>query len=80
MTYGKEKNILYVGIPSGSLNEQVIRLLDKSGRPVKKGRLYELTTPFDKEVRFRVLDRKEMPELTHQYWFGMETDYQIEHY
>ncbi|HJM82913.1 MAG TPA: ATP phosphoribosyltransferase [Nitrospinota bacterium] len=62
MTYGKEKNILYVGIPSGSLNEQVIRLLDKSGRPVKKGRLYELTTPFDKEVRFRVLDRKEMPE------------------
>lgn len=62
MDYGKKENLLYVGIPSGSLNDQVIRLLEKSGRPLKKGRMYELTTPYDKEVVFRVLDRKEMPE------------------
>ncbi len=61
MSYGKNKNALYVGIPSGSLHDQVIRLLEKSGRPVKKGRLYELTTPFDDEIVFRILDRKEMP-------------------
>ena len=62
MAYGKKENVLYVGIPSGSLNEQVIRLLEKSGRPLKAGRQYELTTPYDKNVVFRVLDRKEMPE------------------
>lgn len=62
MSFAKDPNKLYFGIPSGSLNEQVIRLLDKSGRPIKAGRLYELTTPFDQEVIFRVLDRKEMPE------------------
>ena len=62
MAYGKEPSKLYFGIPSGSLNEQVLRLLERSGRPVKPGRRYELTTPFDPEVVFRVLDRKEMPE------------------
>lgn len=62
MTYAKDPNKLYFGIPSGSLNEQVVRLLEKSGRPVKTGRQYELSTPFDREVVFRVLDRKEMPE------------------
>ena len=62
MAYGKEPGKLYFGIPSGSLNEQVLRLLEKSGRPVKAGRRYELSTPFDPEVVFRVLDRKEMPE------------------
>jgi ATP phosphoribosyltransferase len=62
MAYAKEPNKLYFGIPSGSLNEQVLRLLEKSGRPVKAGRRYELSTPFDPEVVFRVLDRKEMPE------------------
>ncbi|MDH5678605.1 MAG: ATP phosphoribosyltransferase [Nitrospinota bacterium] len=61
MSFGKNENVLYVGIPSGSLNEQVVRLLEKSGRPVKAGRLYELSTPYDKDVVFRVLDRKEMP-------------------
>ncbi len=50
-----------MGIPSGSLHDQVVRLLAASGRPVQKGRQYELPTPFDKEVIFRVLDRKEMP-------------------
>ncbi len=62
MGYGKDTNKLYFGIPSGSLHEQVIRLLETSGRPVKAGRRYELTTPYDQEVVFRVLDRKEMPE------------------
>ncbi len=62
MDYGKKDNLLYVGIPSGSLNEQVIRLLEKSGRPLKKGRMYELTSPYDKDLVFRILDRKEMPQ------------------
>lgn len=62
MEFGKKEKKLYVGIPSGSLHDQVIRLLEKSGRPLKKGRLYELTTPYDNEVVFRILDRKEMPE------------------
>jgi ATP phosphoribosyltransferase len=62
MAYGKQHNKLYFGIPSGSLHEQVIRLLEKSGRPLKKGRQYELTSPYDPEVVFRVLDRKEMPQ------------------
>ncbi|HKI50888.1 MAG TPA: ATP phosphoribosyltransferase [Geothermobacteraceae bacterium] len=62
MKYGKKEGILYFGIPSGSLNEQVMRLLEKSGRPLKKGRQYELTTSYDPDVVFRVLDRKEMPQ------------------
>jgi len=62
MAYGKKENLLYFGIPSGSLNEQVMRLLEKSGRPLKKGRQYELTTAYDPDVIFRVLDRKEMPQ------------------
>ena len=62
MAYGKEKGILYFGIPSGSLNEQVMRLLGKAGHPLQHGRQYELTTPYDGDVVFRVLDRKEMPE------------------
>ncbi|MFQ5328820.1 MAG: ATP phosphoribosyltransferase [Thermodesulfobacteriota bacterium] len=61
MEYGKRENLLYVGIPSGSLNEQVMRLLEKAGHPLKKGRLYELTSPYDRDVVFRILDRKEMP-------------------
>jgi ATP phosphoribosyltransferase len=62
MSYGKNAGVLYFGIPSGSLNEQVMRLLEKSGRPLKKGRQYELTTSYDPDVVFRVLDRKEMPQ------------------
>jgi len=62
MAYGKKEGILYFGIPSGSLNDQVMRLLEKSGRPLKKGRQYELTTSYDTDVVFRVLDRKEMPQ------------------
>ena len=62
MAYGKEEGKLYFGIPSGSLNEQVLRLLEKSGRPLKKGRQYEMMGPYDKDVVFRVLDRKEMPQ------------------
>ena len=62
MAYAKESNKLYFGIPSGSLHEQVLRLLERSGRPVQAGRRYELHSPFDREVVFRVLDRKEMPE------------------
>ncbi|MEE4253285.1 MAG: ATP phosphoribosyltransferase, partial [Desulfuromusa sp.] len=62
MSYGKKKGVLYFGIPSGSLNEQVLRLLAKSGRPLKAGRQYELQGPYDKDVVFRVLDRKEMPQ------------------
>ncbi|VAX23715.1 hypothetical protein MNBD_NITROSPINAE04-1578 [hydrothermal vent metagenome] len=61
MKFGKKENALYVGVPSGSLNAQVVRLLEKSGRPMVKGRQYELTTPYDKDVIFRILDRKEMP-------------------
>ncbi len=66
MSYGKKDNKLYIGIPSGSLNEQVVRLLEKSGRPVVKGRQYELSTPYDDEVIFRILDRKEMPAKVSQ--------------
>ena len=62
MPYGKEDGVLYFGIPSGSLNDQVLRLLEKSGRPLKKGRQYEMMGPYDKDVVFRVLDRKEMPQ------------------
>ncbi len=62
MAYGKKEGVLYFGIPSGSLNEQVMRLLAKSGRPLKKGRQYELQGPYDKDVIFRVLDRKEMAQ------------------
>lgn len=62
MTYGKEAGKLYFGIPSGSLHEQVLRLLEKSGRPLKKGRQYEMMGPYDQDVVFRVLDRKEMPQ------------------
>ncbi|WP_321390366.1 ATP phosphoribosyltransferase [uncultured Desulfuromusa sp.] len=62
MSYGKKEGVLYFGIPSGSLNEQVLRLLAKSGRPLKAGRQYELQGPYDKDVVFRVLDRKEMPQ------------------
>ncbi|MGK7344240.1 MAG: ATP phosphoribosyltransferase [Candidatus Nitrospinota bacterium M3_3B_026] len=62
MSYGKKEDVLYMGIPSGSLNEQVTRLLAKSGRPVAAARKYELATPYDEGVIFRVLDRKEMPE------------------
>ncbi len=62
MSYGKKEGVLYFGIPSGSLNEQVMRLLEKSGRPLKKGRQYELTTSYYQDVVFRILDRKEMPQ------------------
>jgi len=62
MAYGKKEGVLYFGIPSGSLNEQVLRLLAKSGRPLKPGRLYEMQGPYDPDVVFRVLDRKEMAQ------------------
>ncbi len=62
MSYGKRDKILYMGIPSGSLHNQVVRLLEKSGRAINKGRQYELNTPYDGYVVFRILDRKEMPE------------------
>lgn len=61
MSYGKSEKKLYMGIPSGSLHEQVVRLLAKSGRPLVSGRQYELGTPYDSGVIFRILDRKEMP-------------------
>jgi ATP phosphoribosyltransferase len=62
MTFGKNEAVLYFGIPSGSLQDQVFRILDKAGHPLTKSRRYELTTPYDKSVVFRVLDRKEMAE------------------
>ena len=62
MAYGKKEGVLYFGVPSGSLNEQVLRLLAKSGRPLKKGRQYEMMGPYDKDVIFRILDRKEMAQ------------------
>jgi len=62
MAFGKNNDILYFGIPSGSLQEQVLRLLDKAGHPLPRSRQYELTTPYDKSVVFRILDRKEMAE------------------
>lgn len=62
MKYGKNKDVLYFGIPSGSLHDQVLRILDKAGHPLSKSRRYELTTPYDESVVFRILDRKEMPE------------------
>ena len=62
MEFGKKKGVLYFGVPSGSLQEQVLRILDKAGYPLPSSRQYELTTPYDQDVVFRVLDRKEMPE------------------
>ena len=62
MEFGKKKGILYFGVPSGSLQEQVLRILDKAGYPLPSSRQYELATPYDQDVVFRVLDRKEMPE------------------
>ncbi len=62
MSYGKKEGVLYFGIPSGSLNDQVLRLLAKSGRPLQKSRQYELMGPYDQDVVFRVLDRKEMAQ------------------
>jgi ATP phosphoribosyltransferase len=62
MNFGKIEGQLYFGIPSGSLNDQVIRILDKAGYPLTKSRRYELTTPYDPTVVFRILDRKEMAE------------------
>ncbi len=62
MSFSKKTGVLYFGIPSGSLQEQVLRLLDRAGHPLSKGRQYELTTPYDKSVVFRVLDRKEMAD------------------
>lgn len=66
MAFGKKNNVLYFGIPSGSLHDQVLRLLEKAGYPLVKSRQYEVTTPFDPDVVFRVLDRKEMPEKVHK--------------
>ncbi|HJP49406.1 MAG TPA: ATP phosphoribosyltransferase [Pseudomonadales bacterium] len=62
MNFGKQKGVLYFGIPSGSLYDQVLRILDKAGYPLTKSRQYELTTPFDQSVVFRILDRKEMAD------------------
>lgn len=62
MDFGKTGDNLYFGIPSGSLQEQVFRILAKAGHPLEQSRRYELTTPYDKNVVFRVLDRKEMAE------------------
>ena len=62
MDFGKTGGSLYFGIPSGSLHEQVLRILAKAGHPLEKSRRYELTTPYDPTVVFRVLDRKEMAE------------------
>ncbi len=60
--FSKKKGILYFGLPSGSLHDQVMRILEKGGYPLPGGRQYEMTTPYDQDVVFRVLDRKEMPE------------------
>ena len=62
MDFGKTRDGLYFGIPSGSLHEQVLRILAKAGHPLENSRRYELTTPYDPNVVFRVLDRKEMAE------------------
>ncbi|MFO7765646.1 MAG: ATP phosphoribosyltransferase [Pelovirga sp.] len=62
MSFARKEGVLYFGIPSGSLNEQVLRLLERSGRPLKPGRQYEMMGPYDKDVVFRILDRKEMPQ------------------
>jgi ATP phosphoribosyltransferase len=62
MAFSKKKGTLYFGVPSGSLQEQVLRILNKAGYPLPSSRQYELSTPYDKAVVFRVLDRKEMPD------------------
>jgi ATP phosphoribosyltransferase len=62
MDFSKKPDCLYFGIPSGSLNEQVLRLLARAGHPLDVGRRYEVNAPYDERIVFRVLDRKEMPE------------------
>lgn len=66
MKFGKKEDCVYFGIPSGSLQEQVLRILEKAGYPLPRSRQYELTTPYDNGIIFRILDRKEMPEKVSQ--------------
>ena len=60
MKFGKKEDCVYFGIPSGSLQEQVLRILEKAGYPLPRSRQYELTTPYDNGIIFRILDRKEI--------------------
>lgn len=56
----KEKGKIFIGIPSGSLNKQVIRLCIKAGfLECDPGRNYEITCS-NSDIVFRILDRKEM--------------------
>lgn len=57
-----QKNKLYFGIPSGSLYDNVINYLSKAGWPIEKTRQYEIISPFDDEIIFRILDRKELAQ------------------
>jgi len=60
--FNREKGKVYLGIPSGSLNEQVVRLCQKAGMIEQNpGRIYEFQSNFN-EIIFRVLDRQEMAE------------------
>ena len=56
----REKGKIYLGIPSGSLYEQVIRLCQKAGMIKESpGRIYKFQSLF-KGIIFQILDRKEM--------------------
>ena len=56
----KEKGKIYIGLPSGSLSKQTIRLCLKAGfLKCNPGRNYEIICS-DSDIVFRMLDRKEM--------------------
>jgi ATP phosphoribosyltransferase len=61
--YNKQPDKLYFGIPSGSLQEQTMRLINAAGWPIEQSRKYDLISPADPRVVWRVRDRKEMAKL-----------------
>ncbi len=60
--YNREKGKIYLGIPSGSLEAQTLRLCQEVGLLNEQpGRIYQFQALFN-DIIFRVLDRKELAE------------------
>ncbi|HEY5138694.1 MAG TPA: ATP phosphoribosyltransferase, partial [Methylococcales bacterium] len=62
-SYNKEPDKLYFGIPSGSLQEQTTRLINAAGWPIEPSRRYDVVSPEDPRIIWRIRDRKEMAKL-----------------
>jgi ATP phosphoribosyltransferase len=61
--YNKKPDKLYFGIPSGSLQEQTTRLINAAGWPIEPSRKYDVVSPEDPRIVWRIRDRKEMAKL-----------------